>query len=199
MSKKKSGFKRKRLLVDPAVQGALIGRVAVYWFVCLITIFFLLMCWNIITGPARLPWRQLDSMWFHYGPVFVASLFILPIVLVDILRVTNRFAGPMYRVRRVMREVTAGKPAEKVQFREEDFWKDFADELNALMAEVERLRANQREAPEEATKPADSDAVTGLAGREDARRVARPFPESEDDGAPEEGAAEEELTATHSS
>ena len=148
MSQKKHGFTRKRLLVDPSVQGALVGRVAVYWFVCLITIFFLLLCWNIISGPARLPWRQLDSMWFHYGPVFVTSLFVLPIVLVDILRVTNRFAGPMYRVRRVMRDLIAGKEVGKVQFREEDFWKDFAGELNTLIAEVERLRKNQREPAE---------------------------------------------------
>lgn len=155
MAKKANSVKRKRLLVDPAVQGALVGRVAVYWFVCLITIFFLLLCWNIITGPARLPWRQLDSMWFHYGPVFVTSLFILPVVLIDILRVTNRFAGPVYRARRVMRDVTAGKPVEKVQFREEDFWKEFADELNALVDEVERLRKNQRDESEQPPKAAE--------------------------------------------
>lgn len=149
MAQSKNGFTRKKLLVDPVVQGALIGRVAVYWFVCLITLFFLLLCWNIITGPARLPWRQLDSMWFHYGPVFVASVFILPIVLIDVLRLTNRFAGPIYRVRRVMRELAAGKQVEKVHFREEDFWKEFAEELNSLIDEVERLRENQREPEEE--------------------------------------------------
>ncbi len=165
MSKEKNGFTRKRLLVDPAVQGALVARVTVYWFVCLITIFFLLLCWNIIAGPARPPWRQLDGMWFHYGPVFVASLFVLPIVLIDILRFTNRFAGPIYRVRRIMREAASGKSVAKVRFRADDFWKDFAEELNGLLTEMERLRRNQREPEEELAT------VTGLSEETDDQLV----------------------------
>ena len=79
MSSKKS--LRKQLFVDPKVQGTLVWRVILYWCVCLATITLMLLCWRILTGPARLFYYHFDDMWFYYGPALIASLLISFIVI----------------------------------------------------------------------------------------------------------------------
>ena len=69
-------------------------------------------------------YRHLDDMWFHFGPALVASLVLLPIVVVDIIRLSNRFsAGPMVRMRRAMQNLAKGERVPPLQFRDNDFWK----------------------------------------------------------------------------
>ncbi len=131
---------RKRLFVDPKVQGALVIRVVCYWMICLVTITLMLLCWRIVTGPARLFYTHLDDMWFHYGAALVASFVLLPLVIVDIVRLSNRFAGPMLRLRRTMQQVARGEYVEPISFRDGDFWQEFAAEFNAVVARINRLQ-----------------------------------------------------------
>ncbi|OHB67119.1 MAG: hypothetical protein A2V70_11860 [Planctomycetes bacterium RBG_13_63_9] len=135
MSDKKS--LRKHLFVDPKVQGALVARTMLYWVVCLLTITLMLLCWRILTGPARMFYTHFDDMWFFYGPAMIASILLLPLVIVDVIRLSNRFVGPMLRLRRSMRQLARGEHVEPIRFRDGDFWQGFADEFNALAARVQ--------------------------------------------------------------
>ena len=65
---------RKQLFVDPKVQGALVGRVMLYWVTCLVGITLMLLCWRIVTGPARPFYLHFNEMWFFYGPALIASI-----------------------------------------------------------------------------------------------------------------------------
>jgi hypothetical protein len=132
---------RKQLFVDYKVQGALTLRVVVYWGACLLTMTLMLVCWRILTGSARMFYLQFDDMWFHYKPALVASFLLLPLVVVDVLRLSNHFAGPMVRLRRAMRALAEGKQVEPIHFRENDFWREFADDFNALAARVQAQSA----------------------------------------------------------
>jgi hypothetical protein len=132
---------RKHLFVDRKVQGALIARVVMYWVVCLITIALMLLCWDIITGPARMFYLHFDNMWFFYGPAAIASFLLLPLVIVDIIRISNRFVGPLLRLRRSMRALARGEYVEPIEFRGNDFWHEFADEFNAVRARILQLSA----------------------------------------------------------
>lgn len=132
---------RKQLFVDRKVQGALIVRAIGYWFFCLLTITLMLLCWRIVTGPARMFYMHFDDMWFHFGPALAASLILLPMVIVDLLRISNRFVGPMVRFRRMMKDLAAGKSVRPIVLRDGDFWQDYAKDFNALICHVERLTA----------------------------------------------------------
>jgi hypothetical protein len=127
---------RRQLFVDPKVQGALVLRVLLYWVVCLITITLMLLCWNVLRTP-RMFYTFLDDMWLQYGPALLASFLLLPVVVVDIIRLSNRFAGPLFRLRRCMRALARGEHVEPIRFREGDFWRDFAEEFNAVLARVQ--------------------------------------------------------------
>lgn len=124
--------KRKRLFVDPKVQGWLIAKVVLYWIVCLITIVLMLLVWRIITGPARMFYTHLDAMWFHFGPALIASFLLLPMVITDIIRFSNRFVGPILRLKRSMGRLARGEEVEPLEFREGDFWQEFAADFNAI-------------------------------------------------------------------
>ncbi|HUT91364.1 MAG TPA: hypothetical protein VMY37_17835 [Thermoguttaceae bacterium] len=151
---------RKQLFVDSKVQGALVLRVLLYWAVCLITVTLMLLCWSILRTP-RMFYTHLDDMWFHYGPALIASFILLPMVVVDIIRVSNRFAGPLVRLRRSMRALARGEHVEPIKFREGDFWQEFADEFNAVAARVqgERPKAEPtlREETATASEPVPSE------------------------------------------
>jgi len=130
---------RKHIFVDPKVQGALVLRVILYWFVCLIAISLMLLCWRIVTGPARMFYTHFDDMWFFYGPAAVASLLLVPLVIVDVVRLSNRFTGPLLRLRRSMRALARGEEVEPIRFRDGDFWHEFAEEFNAVAARCQHL------------------------------------------------------------
>jgi hypothetical protein len=127
------------------VQGALIVRAIGYWAFCLLSITLMLLCWRIVTGPARMFYMHFDDMWFHFGPALVASLILLPMVVVDVLRISNRIVGPMVRFRRMMKDLADGKPVRQITLRDGDFWQEFAQDFNAVIVRVERLSADLEE------------------------------------------------------
>ncbi len=144
---------RKHTFVDPKVQGALIARVVMYWVLCLASIALMLLCWDIITGPARIFYIHFDDLWSFYGPAAIASFLLLPVVIGDIIRISNRFVGPLLRLRRSMRALARGEYVEPIEFRGNDFWYDFADEFNAVRARIMQLSAEKESEIEEDEEP----------------------------------------------
>ncbi len=130
---------RKRIFVDPELQSQLVLRVVIYWTMCVATVVLMAICWRTISGPARPFYRHLDELWFHLGPAVLASFILLPIVIIDVIRVSNRFVGPLLRLRQSVRSLAAGRHVEPITFRQGDFWRGFADEFNALVTRVKEL------------------------------------------------------------
>lgn len=130
-------FVRKQIFVDPKVQGALVFRIIAYWTVCVVTISIMLLCWRMLTGPARMPLSHFDDMWFQLGPALIASIILLPLVIYDIVKISHRFTGPLLRLRRSMRALAAGEQVKPIHFRQGDFWQDLAEDFNAVAARAQ--------------------------------------------------------------
>lgn len=146
--------KRRQQFVDRRVQGTLIFHSVMYWAFCLLSVTLMVLCWRILTGPARMFYTHFDEMWFHLGPAFIASLFLLPIVVVDIIRLSNRFAGPMVRLRRALHDLAEGEAVQPINFRDNDFWKEIAEDFNRVAANARRT---QLAAVKGATAPHDDE------------------------------------------
>jgi hypothetical protein len=145
--------RRSIFFIDREVQTALMLRVVVYWMFCLLSISLMLICWSAYKGP---PQRFLDlvaDLYYRYGPALSASLMLLPIVLMDVLRMSNRFVGPVLRLRRGLRDVAEGRPAQPLNFRDDDFWRDMATDFNRAAAHVARAAAERSAATEEMAEP----------------------------------------------
>ena len=149
---------RRRVFVDSEVQGALVMRVVGYWLTCMLAVTLMLLCWQIVTGPTRLFHTHVSRLWFFHGPALVAALVLVPVIMFDMMRLSNRFAGPLFRLRRSMKALADGEPVEPLHFRNNDFWKELADQFNAVAAKVNTAetpaKATHQEPPEQATSGA---------------------------------------------
>lgn len=131
---------RKRLLVDPKVQVALVLRIFLYWAVCLLTVGTILFALWIATGSIRTLCPEFDSPWILGIPASLACLTVLGLIVVDMLRLSNRFVGPLVRLRRAMRALASGERVETLDFRDSDFWQEIAREFNAAATHVQSQR-----------------------------------------------------------
>jgi len=138
--------KRRQLLVDRKVQGTLLLRTVLYWVYAMLAVTASIVCYRILVdGPARPFYTHFDDLWFHMSPAFFGALFLLPLVLIDMARLSNRFTGPLYRMRNEMRRLARGEKVQLMHFRDGDYWHEIAEEFNAVVARVEQLEAQQRE------------------------------------------------------
>lgn len=125
-------FARKRLLVDSQVQWAFLRRAIGYWLMCVVMVLLLLGFTNMVVEPMRLFLPDAVGPGLRLGPTIAFALLLLPAVVYDFLRVSNRLVGPVARLRGAMRALADGQHVEPIQFRQDDFWRDFAEEFNAL-------------------------------------------------------------------
>jgi hypothetical protein len=123
---------RRQKFVDAKVQGALARRIIFHWLV------FVIVCWGaslflqILSDPFQTVAEHLRIMWATQGPMMLVMVFLLPVFVLDTIKLSHRFAGPIVSLRRAMHEIVEGKTPRKIQFRKNDFWHDLADDYNAL-------------------------------------------------------------------
>ena len=131
---------RHVLVTDKAVQGALLVRLVLYGISCLLYFSIIQLLDVALADPVQSHW-DIACMFFGEAIYWAPGLFvIMPILAYDLLRVSNRFTGPVTRLRKEMRHLTAGESVEPIEFRDEDFWGEMADEYNLLREEVVKLR-----------------------------------------------------------
>jgi hypothetical protein len=147
-SNSKSEFKRKRVLVEPRIQLALAKRVALYWVSCVAVVNIMP---SFIRVAMELFYGGVSPVWLGIWSQVLGVAFFLPLICYDIIRLSNRFAGPMFRLKANMRLLAEGHRVEPIRFRDNDFWHDFAEQFNAVLARVQSQPqvARQDETPSE--------------------------------------------------
>jgi hypothetical protein len=156
-----SQIRRHRLFVDAKLQGALLTHVTLYWLYCLLSVGVIAIVWIVFAKRPPTSAKLFEEVWMNCGPALLGSILLLPLVLIDCLRLSNRFAGPMVRLQRTMKELADGQSPRHVKLREADFWTGFADDVNRLIDQYEtaggRCSTPQSEKPTET--PAEPVAV----------------------------------------
>lgn len=133
--------KRSQFMVEPAVQRAFLVRAAIYWLASVLCVTLLVDCWSTLCERAGLLNVRFGLL--SGSPLalpITGSLLLMPLVVWDMLRLSNRLVGPLQRLRASMQRLTAGEPVTLIQFRDGDFWKGYADDYNSLVLLVEDLR-----------------------------------------------------------
>jgi hypothetical protein len=82
-------------------------------------------------------------------------IFLLPVFIVDTIKISHRFAGPIFNLRRAMRNVGNGESPRPIKFRQNDFWQGLADEYNALLRRF-APSIDQEQAVTEENEPASA-------------------------------------------
>ncbi len=145
---------RQQLLIDRHVQGSLLRRTALYSCACAVYFIVILVFSETMCNPnepfADAVIRCLDEAIF-WAP---GLMLLTPVVAYDLLKVTNRFAGPVFRLRREMQRLIDGESVQPLSFREGDYWIEMAEVFNQLRDELLELReADALRSREERTAP----------------------------------------------
>jgi hypothetical protein len=135
---------RRQYIINYNVQGSLLARVAMYWVYCLIAVLLTSSCWMVLFNRPASSGEFLGRLAFHTAPVLLGTLLLLPIVLVDCLRFSNRFVGPLFRLSRAMDRLGDGERVHNIEFRQGDFWFHIAQSFNRLNERVIRLEQQQK-------------------------------------------------------
>lgn len=126
--------RRSRTLVDPEVQGSLLRKIALQWGLLFIANTLGLMIWLRMFEQPEVGWGETFADCLRrFLPFFVISIAFIPAFMWDTLKATNRFAGPMMRLRAALAEASRGRTVKPLNFRGNDFWQEAADHFNALI------------------------------------------------------------------
>lgn len=131
--------KRKRLLVNWTVQGPILRRLCVHLVTFVAAMSSLLMIFWMIQGSAVHAIvgkfeEPLHTFWYRAVPFISASLALLPLIVWDMLRITNRLAGPLYRFEQVMRDFEETGKLDKAKLRDNDLLTEFCSRFNNFVA-----------------------------------------------------------------
>ena len=148
-----SSADRKRTYVDPQVQGALVRRLIVHWFAFLAVAAAVSFCLQVLSNPLQPLGEHVRQIWWSHGPFLVVMLFLLPAFVLDTIKLSHRFAGPIYRLRNTIRKIAEGGPVEQLAFRDFDFWQGMAKDFNAMTA---RLTQDSQEESEQTEQPLET-------------------------------------------
>jgi len=128
--------RRTKHFIDSNVQGALARRIIIHWVAFLGVACFLSFVLQVLSNPFDSLSSHFNGMWLTHGPFLIVMVFLLPVFILDSIKLSHRFAGPIFALRRAIREVAAGEAPRKLKFRRRDFWQDLALDYNAMLTQV---------------------------------------------------------------
>jgi len=137
---------RSRILVDPAVQWSIAGRIVGHWMLLISCLIIINVMVGVLTAVGQTSFgRALTNAAMAEMRTLAVLLLLMPIFLRDTLKLSNRFAGPMYRLRTALKSMSSGGVPKPIKFRQGDFWLEAADDFNTVIADYESLkRENQQ-------------------------------------------------------
>jgi hypothetical protein len=128
--------RRRRLFVEPRMQGLLVFKVLVYWMTSFVTIGLMLTCLSIFNDQPRNSVELFAGMWAKLTPALLASLLMLPLIVIDCIRWSNRYAGPMVRLHAALTKLAEGQAVAPLKFRQGDLWAEMAEQFNRIAARM---------------------------------------------------------------
>lgn len=142
----RSMSKRSRILVDPQVQWSIAGRIICHWVLFLIILVTISAMVRIVSAVGDQPlseaWRTAATAQI---PILVVMILLLPLFVRDTMKLSNRFAGPMYRLRTVLKALADKQPANPIKFRNGDFWHEAATDFNVVLEDYQSLKQENAE------------------------------------------------------
>ena len=140
---------RRRYFIDPQVRGALALRLCVHWVVYIVVTTLLVVGLKWLSDPFTSLQQHFSEAVILYSPVLLVILCLTPIFVYDSIKLSNRFAGPMFRLRRSMGELADGKLPKPVKLRKHDFWKGFAADFNQVLERIESSEQSESDSGKE--------------------------------------------------
>lgn len=131
---------RQKYWIDGEVQGVLVGRVVVYTFAAVLYVVLGSIGFQYWQHPDWSVGKHASHLFQQLWPWLPSFLLLVPLVLHDVIRLSNMFVGPIYRLRVHLAELAANPACRPLKFREEDYWQDLVCPINYLQNEILALQ-----------------------------------------------------------
>lgn len=129
--------KRGQVLVDKTVQWALARRIIAHWCIFFALSLISLGAIELLFGDHSLSLTgHLAVLWGKYAFFVILMVSVLPTFIYDSLKLSNRFAGPIMRLRESISSLAKGEEVKELKFRDDDFWRELSDDFNAVAQRV---------------------------------------------------------------
>lgn len=126
-------FSRRKLLVNPKGQILLLGMVG--GFTILIQVLFFLFEISLLKAQGN--WIGSLAVFSGVAICVIAGLYLF-------LLISNRFFGPIYRLKNHMMDaIQSGGPYKKIEFRKDDGLSDIAETYNKLIEKINETGQSQ--------------------------------------------------------
>ena len=115
-----------------------------HWLLCLGSTALSLWCWMVWIDPGRgggSIWQRLSALM----PALIGSLIVLPLAIADVIRVSNRFVGPVHSLRNALKRIVIGDSVGPLELRESDHWNDLILRFNQLLPRLQTSSASARQ------------------------------------------------------
>jgi hypothetical protein len=113
---------------------ALVRQSLWHWLLyCATTVFLLGLLQVLCAGPTKPLAEHWQAISKTVLTILLTLAVLLPKFVYDWLKASHRFAGPVEKLRRALRDLAEGKEYAELRFREDDFWRQLADELNSAV------------------------------------------------------------------
>ncbi|MEM6799663.1 MAG: hypothetical protein AAF589_09125 [Planctomycetota bacterium] len=138
--------RRTKDFIDPEVQGALARRLTMQWVLFLVAASVLAVALQWMSDPFAPISQTLIEAWWTYSPVLLVLLCLAPVFAYDAVKLSNRFTGPIHRLRQATRALADGESPGVVEFRGADFWQDLAVDFNRVADRVTAQQGHEQSA-----------------------------------------------------
>lgn len=137
-------FKRRtQNLIDFEVQSSLLLRLCIHWIVFLVATAFAMFMWIRLFDSPVYSWEETTTRFRDtFVPLLIVALALFPVFLLDSIKLSNRFTGPIFRLRRTLASLANGTPTQPLEFRSSDFWKSLAKDFNHVVS-ISRTEENK--------------------------------------------------------
>jgi signal transduction histidine kinase len=131
---------RKQLYVNQPFQRSVISRTIMQWYFYLSAILLVVSLGSAWVNPEVFALKHLFRNFIYFLPGVIASVLLLPLFIYDMLKETNKIAGPIFRLRCEMQKLKDGQQLNDLRFRDGDSWEELADDFNSLVAQIQNER-----------------------------------------------------------
>ena len=129
--KKHKTSRRWRLMASVPIQGGLVVRLFLYWCLFQFSVFATIALFSFLTNGE-------SSGTSLFWPAMIVSFMILPMVMLDLMRFSNKFAGPIVNISNKMKKMASSETVETINLRPGDFCMDLADHVNQVALKLKK-------------------------------------------------------------
>ncbi len=126
----------KPLVIEPKIQWTLAIRTILHWVACVTYFAVVLFFTQMLYDPEQSLWEHIRAYAFDALHWLPAILLLLPLVVYDTLRVSQRIVTPVLQVQAGLAELVEDQKSARLEIAEEDYFPELLNHFNQVRGMV---------------------------------------------------------------